>query len=94
MQNDKQIDIIADYYMALGDYTPNKKYSESNVRVYTSPESDCWLVLERKGENAIQARMTDEKGVIISWDNYEVMNAAVSQIEAVRLSVPLRNSNS
>ena len=91
MQNDKQIDIIADYYMALGDYTPNEKYSESNVRVYTSPESDCWLVLERKGENAIQARMTDEKGVIISWDNYEVMNAAVSQIEAVRLSVSGRS---
>ena len=91
MQKDKQIDIIADYYMALGDYTPNDKYSESNVRVYTSPESDCWLVLERKGENAIQARMTDEKGVIVSWDNYEVMNAAVSQIEAVRLSVSGRS---
>jgi len=91
MQNDKQIDIIADYYMALGDYTPNDKYSESNVRVYTSPESDCWLVLERKGENAIQARMTDEKGVIISWDKYEVMNAAVSQIDAVRLSVSGRS---
>ena len=91
MQKDKQMDIIADYYMALGDYTPNEKYSESNVRVYTSPESDCWLVLERKGENAIQARMTDEKGVIISWDNYEVMNVAVSQIEAVRLSVSGRS---
>ena len=91
MQNDKQNDIIADYYMALGDYTPNEKYSEGNVRVYTSPESDCWLVLERKGENAIQARMTDEKGVIISWDNYDVMNAAVSQIDAVRLSVSGRS---
>ena len=87
MQKDKQMDIIADYYMALGKYSPNEKYSESNVRVYTSPESDCWLVLERKGENAIQARMTDEKGVIVSWDNYEVMNASVTQIESVRLSV-------
>ena len=91
MQKDKQMDIISDYYMVLGDYDPNDKYSESNVRVYTSPESDCWLVLERKGENAIQARMTDEKGVIVSWDNYEVMNAAVSQIEAVRLSVSGRS---
>ena len=87
MQKDKQMDIIADYYMALGKYSPNEKYSESNVRVYTSPESDCWLVLERKGENAIQARMTDETGKIISWDNYEVMNASVKQIESVRLSV-------
>lgn len=91
MQKDAQMDIIVGYYMALGNYVPNEKYSESNVRVYTSPESDCWVVLERKGENAIQARMTDEKGVIISWDNYNVMNAAVSQIEAIRLSVSGRS---
>ena len=91
MQKDTQMDIIADYYMALGKYSPNEKYSESNVRVYTSPESDCWLVLERKGENAIQARMTDETGKIISWDNYEVMNAAVKQIEAIRVSVSGRS---
>ena len=91
MQKDTQMDIIADYYMALGKYSPNEKYSESNVRVYTSPESDCWLVLERKGENAIQARMTDETGKIVSWDNYEVMNASVKQIEAIRISVSGRS---
>lgn len=91
MQKDTQMDIIADYYMALGDYSPNEKYSESNSRFYTSPESDCWLVLERKGENAIQARMTDETGKIISWDNYEVMNATVKQIEAIRVSVSGRS---
>ena len=91
MQKDTQMDIIADYYMALGKYSPNEKYSESNVRVYTSLESDCWLVLERKGKNAIQARMTDETGKIISWDNYEVMNVAVKQIEAIRVSVSGRS---
>ncbi|MBO5599147.1 MAG: hypothetical protein J5943_11205 [Oribacterium sp.] len=91
MQKDTQMDIIADYYMALGKYSPNEKYSESNVRVYTSLESDCWLVLERKGKNAIQARMTDETGKIISWDNYDVMNAAITQIEAIRVSVSGRS---
>ena len=91
MLKDKQMDIIADYYMALGDYTPNEKYSESNVRVYTSRETACWLVLERKEENTIQARMTDENGVIVSWDNYNVMNADISQTEAVRLSVSGRS---
>ena len=91
MQKDTQMDIIADYYMAMWDYSLNEKYSESNVRVYTSPESDCWLVLERKGENAIQARMTDETGKIISWDNYEVMNVAIKQIEAIRVSVSERS---
>ena len=91
MQKDTQMDIIADYYMALGDYSPNEKYSGSNSRVYTLPESDCWLVLERKGENAIQARMTDETGKIISWDNYEVMNASVKLIEAIRVSVSGRS---
>ena len=87
MQKDTQMDIIADYYMALGDYSPNEKYSERNGRVYTSQDSNCWLVLERKGEYAIQARMTDETGKIVSWDNYEVMNASIKQIEAIRVSV-------
>ena len=85
------MDIIADYYMALGDYSPNEKYSDHYSRVYTSPDSDAWLVLERKGENAIQARMTDETGKIISWDNYEVMNASIKQIEAIRISVSGRS---
>ena len=91
MQKDTQMDIIAEYYMVLGDYTPNEKYCESGVRVYTNPETDAWLVLERKGENAIQARLTNGDGVIISWDNYEVMNASVKQIEAVCLSVSGRS---
>ena len=91
MQKDTQMDIIADYYMALGDYSPNEKYSDHYSRVYISPDSDAWLVLERKGESAIQARMTDETGKIISWDNYEVMNASVKQIEAIRVSVSGRS---
>jgi len=91
MQKDIQMDIIADYYMGLGGYSPNERYSESNTRVYTSPETDAWLVLERKSENAIQARLTDENGVIVSWDNYDVKNACIKQIEAVRLSVSGRS---
>lgn len=91
MQKDTQMDIIADYYMVLGKYSQNEKYSESNVRVYTSPENDCWLVLERKEEDTIQARMTDETGKIISWDNYDVMNAIIKQIEAIRVSVSGRS---
>ena len=51
----------------------------------------AWLVLERKGENAIQARLTNGDGVIVSWDNYDVKNASVKQIEAVRLSVSGRS---
>ena len=91
MQKDTQMDIIAKYYMGIRDYTPNERYSNHYSRVYTSPDSDAWLVLERKGENAIQARMTDETGKIISWDNYEVMNASVKQIEAIRVSVSGRS---
>lgn len=91
MQKDIQMDIIAEYYMVFGDYTPNERYSESGVRVYTNPETNAWLVLERKGENAIQARLTNGDGVIISWDNYDVKNASVKQIKAVRLSVSGRS---
>ena len=35
--------------------------------------------------------MTDETGKIISWDNYEVMNVAIKQIEAIRVSVSGRS---
>ena len=90
-QKDMQMDIIAEYYMGIRDYSPNEKYSGENSRVYTSHDSDAWLVLERKGENAIQARLTDETGVILSWDNYAVKNADIKLVEAVRLSVNGRN---
>ena len=91
MQKDIQMDIIAEYYMGLRDYTPSEKYSDHYSRVYTSPDSDAWLVLERKGDNTIQARITDETGVIISWDVYSVKNADIKLVEAVRLSVSGRN---
>ena len=90
-QKDMQMDIIAEYYMGIRDYSPNEKYSGENSRVYTSPDSDAWLVLERKGENAIQARLTDETGVIVSWDDYAVKNADIQLVEAIRLSVSGRN---
>ena len=90
-QKDMQMDIIAEYYMGIRDYSPNEKYSGENSRVYTSPDSDAWLVLERKGENAIQARLTYETGVIVSWDDYAVQNADIQLVEAVRLSVSGRN---
>ena len=90
-KKDFQMDIIAEYYMGIREYSPNEKYSGDNSRVYTSPDSDAWLVLERKGDNAIQARLTDETGVILSWDNYAVKNADIQLVEAVRLSVNGRN---
>ncbi len=43
MQNDLQMDIIAEYYMGLRDYTPSEKYSDHYSRVYTLPDSDAWL---------------------------------------------------
>lgn len=91
MQKDTQMDIIAEYYMGHRNYSPNEKYSDHYSRVYTSPDSDAWLVLERKGENAIQARLTDETGVIVSWDDYAVKNADIQLVEAVRLSVSGRS---
>ena len=75
MQNDLQMDIIAEYYMGLRDYTPSEKYSDHYSRVYTLLDSDAWLVLDRKEKNTIQARITDEAGVIISRDDYSVKNA-------------------
>ena len=90
-QKDMQMDIIAEYYMGIRDYAHNEKYSGENSRVYTSPDSDAWLVLERKGENAIQVRLTDETGVIVSWDDYAINHADIQLVEAVRLSVSGRS---
>lgn len=91
VKKDAQMDIIAEYYMGISDYKQNERYSHDHARVYTSPDNDAWLVLERKGEGAIQARLTDESGVIVSWDDYAVKNADIRLVESVRLFVSGRN---
>lgn len=44
-------------------------------------------MLEKTGDNALQARQTDENGLIVAWDNYLVKNADIRLVEALRLSV-------
>ena len=86
VKSDAQMDIIAEYYMVLGDYSPNEKRSDNYSRVYTSPDTSAWLVLQRKGDNIIQARHTDEVGIILSWDNYATKNGDMQLVEATRLA--------
>lgn len=83
----EQMDIIAEYYKGIREYTLNRRCSGNSQRIYMAPDSRYWLVLEKTGENALQARQTDENGVIVAWDNYLVRNADIRLVEAVRMSV-------
>lgn len=83
----EQMDIIAKYYKGIREYTLNRRCSGNAQRIYMAPDSRYWLVLEKTGENALQARQTDENGVIVAWDNYLVKNADIRLVEALRLSV-------
>lgn len=89
MQNlSEQMDIIADYYKGIREYALNKGLCRENgQRIYTTQDSRYWLVLEKTGDNALQARQTDENGLIVAWDNYLVKNADIRLVEALRLSV-------
>lgn len=49
------------------------------------------LFWSAREKNAIQARLTDETGVIISWDDYAINHADIQLVESVRLSVSGRN---
>ncbi len=83
----EQMDIIAEYYKGIREYTLNRLCKGNAQRIYTAPDSRYWLVLEKIGDNGLQARQTDENGVIVAWDNYLVKNTDIRLVEAVRLSV-------
>ncbi len=91
MQREKQMELIAEYYVGLRNFEKNDEYSDNHQWVYTSTDYDGWLVLERKGDDTIQARLTDDTGVVLSWDDYVVKNADIQLVNAVRLSISGRS---
>lgn len=85
------MELIAEYYVGLRNYEKNDEYSDNHQWVYTSPDYDGWVVIERKGDDTIQARLTDDAGVVLSWDDYAVKNADIQLVNAVRLSISGRS---
>jgi len=86
MTKEHQRELIKEYYQELGDFTFSKEFSDTYQSVYTLPDSKRWLVIEDKGGDSMQARLTDNHGIILSWDNYEGQNTAIRLTESVRLA--------
>ncbi len=91
MRREKQMELIAGYYVGLRNYEKNDEYSDNHQWVYTSPDYDGWVAIECKGDDTIQARLTDDAGVVLSWDDYAVKNADIQLVNAVRLSISGRS---
>ncbi len=75
---------IAGYYNGQSDYTKNNTYSDRYTTVYTSDQGKGWLVIEKKGDTAVEARLTDNEGFIIARDAYNINQEVVTIKSAER----------
>ena len=82
----QQIGIIAGYYRDLRDYSRSEDYSRSDQTVYIAPDNRHWLVVDWKHAGTVQARLSDDKGVVVAWDTYSTQQAEIRLVEAVRRS--------
>ena len=82
----QQTEIIAGYYRDLRDYSRSEDYSRSDQTVYIAPDNRHWLVVDWKHTGTVQARLSDDKGVVVAWDTYSTQQAEIRLVEAVRRS--------
>ncbi len=75
---------IADYYNGQGNYTRNDTFSDRYTTVYTSNHGKEWLIIEKKGDTTVEARLTDNEGVIIARDAYGINGEIVTVRSAER----------
>ena len=75
---------IAGYYNGQNDYTKNSTFSDRYTTVYTSDRGKGWLIIEKRGDTAIEARLTDNEGVIIARDVYNINGEVVTVKSAER----------
>jgi hypothetical protein len=65
-------DRIKSIYDVNGEFKKNERYSGEQGTVYTKAGDNAhWLVMEQKGSNGMEVRMTDEHGRITARDRYE-----------------------
>ena len=76
--------MIADYYNGQGGYTKNDTFSDRYTTVYTSDQGKGWLIIEKKGDTAVEARLTDNEGFIIARDAYSITGEIVTVTSAER----------
>ena len=75
---------IAGYYNGQNDYTKNSTFSDRYTTVYTSDQGKGWLIIEKKGDTAVEARLTDNEGMIIARDAYNIDGEVVTVKSAER----------
>ena len=75
---------IAGYYNGQSDYTKNSTFSDRYTTVYTSDQGKGWLIIEKKGDTAVEARLTDNEGIIIARDSYNINGEVVTVKSAER----------
>ena len=74
----EHMDEIKSYYDKAGVFKRNDRYSGEQGTVYTRAGDNAhWLVMEQKGKNGIEVRLTDENGKITTRDNYEVIGNTI-----------------
>lgn len=86
MDRDQLAGEIAEHYRHLRDYRYSEKYSGEDKTVFTAPDQRYWLVVEQMAEQIMQARLSDENGVVTAWDNYDTSGGGIMLCEAVRRS--------
>ena len=75
---------ISGYYNGQNDYTKNSIFSDRYTTVYTSDQGKGWLIIEKKGYTAVEARLTNNEGLIIARDAYNINGEVVTVKSAER----------
>lgn len=86
MDLEQCVNEIAENYMHIMEFQRSGKYSREQTTVFTAPDQAHWLSIEQMDNHIIQARLSDENGVVTAWDNYNVCGGRITLCEAVRRS--------
>lgn len=78
------INEIAEKYKHIMDFQKNDKYSREQTVVYVAPDQDHWLSVEVMDKNFIQARLSDDKGIIKQWDDYSILDGKIKLNKSVK----------
>lgn len=79
-------EIIVGYYSRLKDFQWSEKYSRSDQFVYIATDQSGWLVVDWKGKDRVQVRLTDEDGRVKAWDDYLADGTDIQLLSAIRRS--------
>ena len=86
------INEIAEKYKHIMDFQKNDKYSREQTVVYVAPDQEHWLSVEVMDKNIIQARLSDDKGIIKQWDDYSILDGKIKLNKSVKASGKVNKS--